>query len=157
MTPSDATFTPDVPELMDLLTRQRDHYLRLKGLSDQQTSFIDAGDTEQLLGILSQRQALVDALGQINGDLAPYRESWSEVSLLLPDDQRQDVHGLLDEVETLLADILAQDEAAGKRLAEAQKKIGGELTRTTRAGNAMRAYGSAPAARGDARFTDHRG
>lgn len=157
MTPPDTTFTPDVPELMDLLTRQRDLYLRLKGLSDQQASFIDAGDTEQLLGILSQRQALVDALGRINGDLTPYRESWSEVSDRLPEARRGEVHGLLDEVESLLAGILAQDEAAGKRLAEAQQKIGGELTQAARTGSAIRAYGHAPAARGGARFADHRG
>ena len=146
---------PDVRVLIELLTQQRDLYSQLKRLSGQQLRLIDAGDTEQLLGVLSQRQSLVDGLARINGELAPYREGWNAVSQGLPAGERDQVRGLLDAVEGMLGEIVELDEQARGRLQVAQRKVGDELSRTARAGVAMHSYRQAY--RPDARFADQRG
>ena len=147
---------PNVTNLIDLLTEQRDLYTELRTLSDRQTAIIEQGETDALLGLLSQRQGLVDELGRVNGELSPYRTSWDAADEAIPQDSRDRVRGLLEEVEALLADILAQDDRAQQQLRAAQQRIGGELTNVSRAGSAIHAYRGAASSH-EARFTDHRG
>ena len=59
-------------------------------------------------------------------------------------------------VEQLLSQILAADDRDRRRLADAHRKIGGELAHARRAGAAHAAY-RAMAPKPQARFTDNRG
>ena len=148
-------FEHDIPALVTLLTQQRDAYRQLSTLSDQQSDLIARGETEQLLTVLSQRQGLVDVVGQIHDKLAPYRQPWEQRSAALSDEQRPQVRQLLDEVETLLGYVLQQDDEARRQLEVAQKKIGSQLSEVARAGSALNAYKGAAST--DARFTDKQG
>jgi flagellar biosynthesis/type III secretory pathway chaperone len=150
-----STARPSVPELIELLTRQRDLYAQLDRLSQGQMQHIHEGATEQLLSVLSQRQGVVDALGRLSTELAPYREDWQAMSGRLSGDDRQIVRELMDEVDAMLQAILDRDDQARARLQSAQQQTGRELRQAAGGTQAMHAY------RGQAgrnpRFADQRG
>lgn len=135
-----STARPSVPELIELLTRQRDLYARLDELSVGQMQHIEDGATEQLLGVLSQRQGVVDALNRISAELAPYRDNWPAMSGRLDDDDRQAVRELMDEVDTRLQTILERDDQARTKLQAAQQQMGRELRQVTGGAAAVNAY-----------------
>jgi hypothetical protein len=144
----------DPATLLELLQQQRDLYAQLHELSSQQSELIAQGETEQLLSVLSQRQALVEQLTQINGRLSPYRDHWSEVAERLPAGDRDRLRRLLDEVQRLLQEILDRDETDRAQLDSARQRVGERLQQAPQAGMARKAYGQAGAS---ARFTDSQG
>ncbi len=143
------------PALIALLTRQHDLYLQLKRLSDDQMGHIAEGRTDALLGVLSQRQAVIESLGRVSADLTPFRQDWEQHTGRLPDGDRRRARELIAEVDAMLADILRQDEKARASLQEAQRKVGEELQQTAHAGGALNAY--KVAARPAPRFADQQG
>lgn len=147
----------EVNQLIERLTRQRDLYQQLKALSDQQGQLIADGQAEPLLAVLSQRQTLVDELTRLNAEVAPLRQRWTELARHIREDQRPRVNALLEEVETLLAAIIEQDDAHRQQLQGAKQRIAEQLERTNTAGRAMHAYRPAAAAGAPARFTDRSG
>jgi flagellar biosynthesis/type III secretory pathway chaperone len=144
----------DPATLLELLQQQRDLYEQLHQLSEQQSQLIAEGQTDQLLNVLSQRQAMVEQLTQINSRLSPYRDHWSEVAERLPGGDRDRLRRLLDEVQHLLQAILDRDESDRAQLETARQRVGERLEQSPRAGMARKAYGQAGA---NARFTDSQG
>ncbi|MFP4144968.1 MAG: flagellar export chaperone FlgN [Phycisphaeraceae bacterium] len=147
---------PDAAGLIDKLSRQRDLYLQLKQLSDQQAGLIEEGQTEQLLSVLSQRQSLVDQLGGLTRQLAPLREAWPKLAGTLADDQRDRINGLLGEVELLLESIVQQDDRDRAKLSAAKQQVSSQLSQVSSAGQAVSAYQAAPKQQAP-RFTDRQG
>ena len=148
--------TGEAAELFGLLTRQRDLYDTLNGLASQQASLIAEGKTEALLSVLSKRQGLIEELGQINDDIGPYRGRIPEIAESLPEPNRQELRGLVDQVQSLLKTIIDQDEQDRIKLEQAKADVGGQLTQTARTGMAINAY-KQPVAPASARFTDRAG
>ena len=93
--------------LITLLTEQRDLYVRLRELSEQQRSLISSDRPEQLLNILRERQSLVGALARLNEQLAPLRRNWEGMYRGLPTDARDQANNLLQEINGLFALSLA--------------------------------------------------
>ena len=143
--------------LLDLLTQQRDLYSQLKSLSSQQAQCIREGSTEQLLALLSQRQAVIDGLSRSNLQVAPYRERWPSILGLVDPAQRQRVRAILDEIEQMLNEVVAQDERDRAELKGVQNQIGSQMTQVGQASRAVRAYGSPASAPKPATFTDRQG
>ncbi len=100
----------EAQELTELLSRQRDVYNQLRQLASAQSTSIQDDEPEQLLRILGERQRRISELVEINTELEPFRSRWNEIRDVLDDAQRQRVGDLVGEVESLLADILAQDD-----------------------------------------------
>lgn len=142
--------------LVDALEQQRDLYRQLKDLSGRQATLIDTGQTEQLLEVLTQRQGLVERLGQLQDQAAQLRQDWPRLSQTLAQEQRDRVNRLVDEVESLLSAIIDQDEHDRQRLQRAKQRITSELGHVAQTGQAVRAYRAAPG-QATPRFTDHRG
>ena len=156
--PAASASMPSVAALLDRLTQQRDLYEQLKLLSAQQTKLIAEARTEQLLGVLSERQRLVDRIGTLSQEIAPYRQHWPQLSKQIDEQDRQRVNGLIEQVETLLQSIVEQDDQDRARLLEARQKVAGEMEQVRQGSRALNAYKSAPSATGmAARFTDQRG
>ncbi|MEX0655183.1 MAG: flagellar export chaperone FlgN [Phycisphaeraceae bacterium] len=154
--PSPIAVNSSIAPLVAKLTRQRDCYQQLKQLADRQATLIAEGETEQLLGVLAQRQQLVDELGRLSDDITPYRERWAQLSTSLGEDDRQRVNGLIEEVEALLEAIIAQDDRDRQQLQTAREQVGKQLKQTSHAGKAVSAYRTAPTG-ASARFTDRKG
>lgn len=157
MTTDTLPLSPSNPAgLIRLLTQQRDLYVQLKSLSDQQAALIAGGETERLLGLLAQRQRMVDALTRLNRDLAGYRKQMPDLQADLPLADRERVRALMDEVDELLHAIIEQDDRDRRQLQAAQKQVGAQLSHAARGGAAMQAYRAAPRSV-DPRFTDRQG
>ena len=146
-----------------MLTRQRDLYRSLDGLSEKQRVIIAEGQAEQLLAVLSERQMIVDQLTQTNDAIAPLRGRMSEIAEAAPEGQRDRLRGLVGEVQGLLESIIQRDEADRQTLETSKAKVGQELAKVNTAPAAINAYranayaktsAARPAA---ARFTDSRG
>jgi len=146
----------EAAELFGLLTRQRDLYSELETLSAQQAGLIAEGKAEALLTVLSKRQTLVEDLGRINDEIGPYRGRIPEIAESLPEGNREELRGLVDQVQSLLKAIIEQDEQDRVKLEEAKAEVGNQLSQTARTGMAINAYQQRPS-RPDARFTDKAG
>ena len=137
----------DVPEVLQLLTRQRDLYKQLEILSQKQAKLVELGQTEALLTVLSERQYLVDSLMELNASLQVYRQRWDAISAQMSQMVKDKVNGLVDEVEKLLTAIMGRDEVTQKKLEEAKAKTGMELNKTRQSQKVMGVYrGTAAAA-----------
>ncbi|WP_432799447.1 flagellar export chaperone FlgN [Poriferisphaera sp. WC338] len=153
----------DVPAVIALLHQQKELYEKLDVLSDHQSVLVGQGDTDQLLAVLAQRQALVDGLVALNGKMQPYREKWDAVAGGMNAACKAQVNGLVDEVERLLAQILKRDELTQGQLQTAKTQVGQELAKTNQGGAAASAYSKGTAANAYAaqskvaRFMDNRG
>ena len=143
--------------LLGLLTEQRDLYRELKSLSGQQAQCIRAGCTEDLLALLSKRQAVIDSLSRSNTQVAPYRERWASICPAVDPAQRQRVGRVLSEIEQMLNDVVAQDERDRVELKGAQAQIGSQMSRVNRTGRALQAYGPPGSSPKTPTFTDRRG
>ena len=147
----------DAATLVDLLTQQRDHYRQLRDLSDRQRDLIAAGQPEHLLAVLGQRQAHVEALTQLNDRLAPMRPRMSEVSESSPAPVKAKLRELVDEVQSLLEQIIQQDEADRAKLAAGRDAVKQQLGQMSRTPAALNAYKTARPHAAASRFTDRQG
>lgn len=133
------------------LDRQCELYGQLKALSDRQSQLVRQGQAEQLLGVLSARQKVIDELAAVHAAMAPLRTRWTDIYAGLSMDKKSHVSRQLKQVEQLLASIIEQDERDRRELDAVRQEVGGALQRTVRSGAAVSAYrtagSAAPAAR----------
>ncbi len=154
-----ATARPDwAIGLIDLLEQQRAIYEQLQTLSHRQSELVASGDAEPLLSVLSQRQRLIDDLTQLNGQLEPYKQNWPALWARLDSDTQKTVQGLIDQVQLLLGQIVAQDEKDRVALSAQRERTSSEI-KQLRTGSAInRAYGRPQGAPDDQnRYTDQQG
>ncbi|MEM1109896.1 MAG: flagellar export chaperone FlgN [Planctomycetota bacterium] len=155
----------EADQLIDLLTQQRDLYRSLDLLSGKQQQIVADGQAEQLLGVLSERQVVVDQLTATNRELAPLRSRMSEIADTAAADKRQSLRSLVDEVQSMLESIIQRDEEDRQTLEASKAKVGQELAKVKTAPAAINAYKAnaggygKPAAyqNASAKFTDARG
>lgn len=133
---------PQEPQrLVALLTEQRDLYLRLRELSEQQRSLISSDRPEQLLNILRERQTLVGALARLNDQLAPFRRNWEGMYNSLPTDLRDQANNLLQEINGLLRLILRTDQEDSALLSARKQTVGDRIRDLADGQSANAAYG----------------
>ena len=118
----------DSERLIELLSRQRDLYQKLKQLSQRQRGLIAGDRADLLLGILQERQAHVKELTLLNQQLSPFRREWDQTLASLADDTRQNVSELLADINTLLSGILATDKEDGALLSARKQMVASELS-----------------------------
>jgi hypothetical protein len=106
--------------VLTLLERQAKLYRELRGLANRQRPLITRGQTAPLLTLLADRQRLSAELGAVAAQLTPFRADWRQVRQRFSEAQRRRAEVLLGEVESVVRDLLAVDEADA-RLLSAQK------------------------------------
>jgi len=137
-----AEFTGNVSELVRLLLDQRVQYRKLQSLTQRQKTLIVDDDPQALLGLLSERQRVVDELTSINTRLAPYRRQWTRVYETLDHATRDEVKELLEESNALLSSIMSSDRDDVEMLRTRRQVAADSLSQTRVAGRAVAAYGS---------------
>src|SRR5947208_435289 len=85
------------PRLVRLLEKSCEVCRGLDALSAGQAGVVRSGDTDALMGILSQRQALIDELGGLNGEVEPFRRRWAWHMERLPAGERGRLEGMVGE------------------------------------------------------------
>ncbi len=165
MTAQTSVISHDVPALIKLLEQQCQLYEQLASLSEQQTALI-AGDLattdsdaagQHLLGLLAQRQRLIDQIAVTSKQLAPYRADWAALWRDLSSHDRCRIGPMVDRLEQLLAGIIKQDDLDQQRLKQTQTRAGRELKQLATAGNAVNAYKTTPTPNQLNRFTNQQG
>jgi hypothetical protein len=142
--------------LISLLTAQRDHYRKLKTLSDRQQQLVADGQVESLLSVLAERQGHVDALTRLNEQLAPHRTAMTGAAEQAEPGQREQLRGLVDEVQTLLDQIIQQDDQDKEKLTADRDRVKTQVQKVNVVPAALAAYrgkATTPAAR----FADRKG
>lgn len=131
---------------IDLLVQQKELYVKLKTLSDQQRQLVQDQDAVQLLGVLGARKVLVEQLTLLGQEIAPIRQEWQAMQADLQSDQRDQINQLIDETQELLSGIISADEQDRAQLAAARDTKGAELGKFTKNTAARNAYAAANSA-----------
>jgi hypothetical protein len=135
-------------DLMGLLSEQRELYRQLGQLAGGQRALITGESPERLLGVLVQRQRVIDRLEDVTGRLRPYQRKWRSVrSSLSPEDGRR-ADQIVAEVNGLLKGILEKDAADAELLAARKSSVGQSLQSVKTARHAGTAYGGGQPASG---------
>jgi len=133
--------------VLAILANQRDEYRALKLLAEGQRALFTSSEPEKLLGVLAERRRHVERLADLNGQVKELRSRWPDIYGVMSDAQRKQADGLIREVETTLAEILAGDEQDAKLLSVRLAGTRQEAVALAESKRAYAAYGSA-AARG---------
>jgi chorismate mutase len=128
-------------EMLDLLKRQRQLFGELQKQSLEQRALIKAQQNEELLSLLARRQKVVDAIGEIHRQSAPYRLRWSEMKDRIPESLRGEISKLLSEVQQMLNLIIEQDQQDCQELSASKQLVAQAMSQTTRAHTANAYYG----------------
>ncbi|NQU75718.1 MAG: hypothetical protein HQ546_05325, partial [Planctomycetes bacterium] len=113
-------------QLIELLTRQREVYQRLRELAKRQRRPIEDDQPEDLLRILGDRQRLIAEMNEINSALEPFRSRWDQLRVSISENQRMQVSDLVADVQQLLAEILDQDQGDCDALKERMVSTSGD-------------------------------
>ncbi len=142
---NDAAMAAESRDAIGLLIAQRDGYRALKGLADRQRALVTSSEPERLLGVLAERRRHVDRLTTLNGRVRELSGRWSEIYAAMDEGQRRTADGLIHEVRTMLAEILAGDERDAKLLAARMAGVRQEAQTLDESRRACAAYGAAVA------------
>lgn len=141
------TASMDLSELISLLEQQRRLYVKLRLLAERQGALVVNEDTQPLLGLLVERQQLVDALVALNERLAPYRASWTAIYAEMDELNRRHVAALLEESNAALGTIMTNDNRDTATLQARRQTMAGQLGKVETAARANAAYGSTASTR----------
>lgn len=140
--------------LLEVLRRQESLFERLDALSARQGELIRAEETEALLALLAERQAIVREIEAASVELAPYRRRWEELTGTMAEADRAEVRVRVAAIGALASKVAGQDEADRKLMEERRGAIASELAGVTRGRGAIAAYGGSRAGSPGARFQD---
>lgn len=124
-----------------IIEEQRGLYERLDGLSARQSSLIREDDTDALLGVLGERQAIIDRLGALTEEFAPFRAQWRELMGQLDERSRDAFNRQIDELAARINAIAQRDERDREALDERRGRVTGELQGLSKGRGAVAAYG----------------
>lgn len=145
-----------VPRLRGALDRQYELYERLDALSREQSGLVRADDTRALLGVLAERQTVIDQITRVNEEIEPFRRSWDRLTPLLSDDERATLSERLDALAELIEQITRRDDADRAALEQRRTDVAKELGVVSRGRGALAAYGGRPGTSGP-KFQDREG
>ncbi len=153
-----ARFGPDWPASLDrVLERQQALLCELDTLSQRQAELIDADDVDRLLGLLGQRQGVVDELAGLNERLGAFRSAWESLMAALPAARRAAYEKRVAVLARTAADIESRDEAARVELKRRRDALADRLAGASRNRAAVAAYGTPVVRTRPAQFEDRRG
>jgi hypothetical protein len=131
---------PDPKRLIDLLTKQRDLYHKLRDLSEKQRTMISGDRPDLLLNVLRERQELVTSLARLNEEMGPYRRNWDAAYSALPSEHRDEASGLLQEINGLLRVILQTDREDTALLSARKQSVANDIAEVSGGQAANTAY-----------------
>ncbi|QDU88240.1 FlgN protein [Pirellulimonas nuda] len=132
--------TASTDELATLIHRKLQVLRQLHAVGLRQADLVDSGDTANLLRLLSAKQQLVDALGQIERAMAPFRDQAPEDRTWSSPQKRALAASESQECARLLAEIVAMEEQQEARMRSRRDDVGQQLRQAHCAAGAAGAY-----------------
>lgn len=114
-------------ELIELLRQQRTLVNELVARATQQESMIKEGRTEALIGLLSQRQELIDSFTSTQEDFASLLTNLNEKLDGATSDQKAQIKNLVNEIGDSLGVVMRRDEEDRGRLEVSCQRVQQEM------------------------------
>lgn len=115
---------------------------RLWELAQRQGELVASQQSDAVLGVLAERQVLVDAIVELSSQLEPFRRSWDRVRAGLDAERRERVRVLTERIDELLGLIDARDRADSELLSQRRASATDGLTTVRQGRGALSAYSS---------------
>lgn len=142
-------------EMLTLLEEQAQLYRQLDALSERQAQLIEDDDADGLLGLLAERQGLVDRLEHGNRKLAPARQSWERRMEEVGPDEREHVRVVAAGIAEVAARVAARDDQDRRRMESRKTQITDEMLTLNKSRRAVASYATGAASA--PRFQDRQG
>ncbi|MEN0019323.1 MAG: hypothetical protein AAF747_00405 [Planctomycetota bacterium] len=143
--------------LRDMIGRQTAAFEQLDVLSQRQAAMIEARDADALLGLLGERQVLVDEITGIGEELGPFRERWDAVLGRLSPAERAAVGDDIQSLQDLASKVAERDAADRSNLERERDETAKRLSGVAQGRAAVAAYGTPGRPGAQARFQDREG
>lgn len=130
-------------EVLPALRRQLDCYERLAKLANVQHEHVQNSRTEELLGVLSQKQRFLEELAELENITGPIKKDWKNYTEGLPSDQRAEAETLMADIRRLLEEIAASDRDDSLVLQQRKFNLGRGINQASAARKFNHAYAKA--------------
>lgn len=141
--------------LVRLVERQHGLFVTLEGLSARQRAAIDAGESDDLLRVLGERQTIVDQITATGEEISPFHERWDELLRSLNADDRAGLARRVAELQDLSQRVAQHDERDRLALETRRAALVEDIAGVVKSRGAIAAYGGQR--QGGPRFHDREG
>ena len=141
--------------LIELLERQHTLVSELSSLADRQQTLVNDRETEALLGLLSERQEILDQFAPMQEHLASLTANIDRRITEVGEPDRTRIQSLIKEIGDRLSVVMAGDERDQQALEAARGETARDLQDLDTARVARNAYRGAAVA--TSRFADRQG
>jgi flagellar biosynthesis/type III secretory pathway chaperone len=138
-----------LPRLRQALDEHLEAARHLHRLSEAQGLAVRAGDAEEILRLLREREPVVATLATINDTLAPLAETFAAAGGHVEPAERHRITAELEELDQLIARVAARDAEDRSALERLRTALGEQLSALGARRGAVNAYAGAPSARQD--------
>lgn len=132
--------TVNVTDMLDLFEFRREHCRLLLELSRQQRELIDAGDFTKLVLVLGQKQRILGRLDESNSRFSEIRRQWPQLQTTLEPALRAKCDETLKATETLLAELLREEQQSTEHLIKRRDATQKQLQAIARGTEVHHAY-----------------
>lgn len=128
--------------LSTLLEEHERLYVSLNELSERQSALIDEDDTDVLLGVLAERQRVVDRLLEAGQELKPLQGQWDGILSAVDFETRERLCTRVSLIQDLASRVNDRDDRDRARLAAKRKTLAEEIAGVNKSRGAINAYGA---------------
>lgn len=130
----------DQSNILPVLNARRQHCRNLLDLSRRQRTLIDDSDYSQLLSILGQKQRLLGRLDELNKEHPDLKTRWKQIRDTGDAEWRDDCEHILAETESLLAELIEEEQHSTDHLTRKRDATQKELQAVSQGSRVHDAY-----------------
>lgn len=144
-------------KMREVLRRELELFRQMERFSQDQLTALSAEvpDVEKAARLMSEKQAIVKRLDELDATSEETKAEWERLAQELPDEKREPVRRLAEEVAGVLETLMAIEKENEAKLRECSADLNKELASLQRARLASRAYRNRSGPE-DARFLDRK-
>ena len=132
----------DHAQVISAMAEQVEWYRRLAKLAELQHVYVQNEQTEELLGVLAQRQGVLNEVARLEAVVGPARKQWGEYVAGLGD-QKTVAEALMAETRRLLEEITASDRNDALVLQQRKLNLGRQIHQASAARQVNNRYAAA--------------
>ena len=132
----------DHKQVISALTEQVEWYRRLAKLAELQHVYVQNEQTEELLGVLAQRQGVLNEVARLEDVVGPARKQWAAYVTGLGAEKAA-AEALMAETRRLLEEITASDRNDALVLQQRKLNLGRQINQASAARQVNNRYATA--------------
>lgn len=127
-------------EILRLFETRREHCRNLLELSRRQIELIDGDDYTQLLSVLGRKQRILGALDELKMQHPQLMQRWQAQRTTADATMRDDCEHVLAETETILAELIKEEDDSTRRLTQRRNATQQKLQTISKGTQTHQAY-----------------